>query len=152
MTGFEDSGLIDSNVFIYFADSSSPYHHKAKVFVEKIISGGINPIASPQNIYEFYSIITDKKRTGNAYSQKEAREFIAGILSLPNLKILQISHQVFEKVMEFLKSEKISSRQIFDAVLAATMIANGVKTIYTLNTKDFEIFGPEIRAVDPFMK
>ena len=38
---------------------------------------------------------------------------------------------------------------VFDVLLVATMLENGVDTLYTENTKDFSAFR-EIRAVNPF--
>jgi predicted nucleic acid-binding protein len=42
----------------------------------------------------------------------------------------------------------VARQCVFDVQLVATMLANGVRRIYTFNMKDFELF-PEIHVIEP---
>ncbi len=61
--------LIDSNILIYASVTNSPYQKLALEIMNKVIAGNINACLSYQTLYEFYAIITDRKRKG-IFSEK----------------------------------------------------------------------------------
>jgi predicted nucleic acid-binding protein len=51
--------------------------------------------------------------------------------------------------LDLVNHYQLKSLDFFDAQIVATMLDNGISTIYTVNEQDFAIF-EEIKAVNPF--
>src|SRR3990167_5138354 len=122
MIGSDDVVLFDTNILVYARDLESPNYQKAKELQDAVNEGVLNAVITPQNLLEFYSVITNQAKSKKADSPKEA--------------IVEIK-------------KYLRGRKIFDVYLVATMLSNGIKTIYTANERDFEMFG-EIKVVNPF--
>lgn len=145
-----DTFLLDTNILLYSSDPASPYHPKAKNLLDRAAAGKFQTVLAAQNIFEFYSVVTNKKRAASPLSQKEANDFIRKILDLTTARIIYLDRKAFAKVKSFLENKQIKDRQIFDAALVATMAANGVRRLFTLNTADFRQFSKEVQAINPF--
>ena len=81
-------------------------------------------------------------------SAQEANRVIRDYLDSP-FQIIYPQKEDINTALYFAQERKIKGRKIFDLYLIATMLSNGVDTIYTANDKDFKIF-KEIKAVNPF--
>ncbi len=124
---------IDTCVLVYFVDKGNPYHEEAKAALGKLMESGKATI-TPQNLVEFISVVT---RYGTPLEQamEKARDFRkACLLVLPNTKTIPL----FETLA---LQSGMKGHKLFDAFLAATYLSNGITTIYTYNTKDFERLG-----------
>ena len=55
---------------------------------------------------------------------------------------------VVARWVTLVRRHSVLRKRIFDVQLVATMLANGVRRIYTFNVKDFRLFA-EIEAVEP---
>ena len=51
-------------------------------------------------------------------------------------------------LLELLKRSAVTSNDVFDLQIVATMQANNIRRIYTFNTSDFQRF-PELTVVTP---
>lgn len=149
MTGFKRV-FIDTNIFLYAADSSSVFNSKAKNILEKAAVGEFEAVITPQIIFELYSVLTNKKRLENFYSPSEANTFIEATVSFIKAKYLFFDTTAFAIVKTILTSGKVKDRQVFDAAIVAVMLSNGVKKIYTANSKDFISLSSDIEVVNPF--
>lgn len=138
--------LCDSNILVYAYDSTSPYHLKAKRFLEEKtkIKGEIG--ITPQVLLEFFGVVTQKVK--QPLNVETASELIKEIANNKNIVCLYPRQATYLRTLELAKKYKILGRDIFDAYLVATMLDNGVGLIYTRNLKDFEKFS-EITALDP---
>ncbi len=67
-----DTCLLDTNILVYVADETSPFHQDAKVLREKGINGEVSLCICPQVLSEYFAIITDPKRVNEPRTQKEA--------------------------------------------------------------------------------
>ena len=124
---------IDTCVFVYFVDKSNPYHREAKATLERLIAERRAALA-PQNLGEFISVVT-RHGVPLEHALERARDFRkACFMVFPNAKTLDL----FEKLAV---QASIRGHKVFDAFLAATYLSNGITTIYTYNTKDFERLG-----------
>jgi predicted nucleic acid-binding protein len=65
-------GLLDTNVLVYAADETSPFHEASRNLIDKGLRGEISLCIFPQIFYEFFAIVTDPKRVRNPRSQHEA--------------------------------------------------------------------------------
>jgi predicted nucleic acid-binding protein len=140
--------LLDTNVLVYAADESSKFHDRSRNLLEQGLAGAITLCITPQNLSEFYAIVTDPKRVDNPRTQPEALAEIKKYLS--SRKILKIypGPELTGKMIELLERYTVKRQEVFDLQLAATMLANGVSCIYTFNGKHFSKFS-EIKVLEP---
>jgi predicted nucleic acid-binding protein len=116
---------------------------------DRAAAGEIEACIAAQVLVEFYAIVTDPHRfqppLTPAQVQRELRGYIASRLGLILPKETTVS-----RMLDLLGSRPVRGGKIFDIFLAATMLDNGVRTIYTENVRDFE--GIEgIEAINPFI-
>jgi len=136
-----DEYLLDSNILVYAYDTSEGEKNElARELLEDCFRG--QPFAvSLQNLTEFFNAIT--KRTERQISSSEAEEVIKIILEFKNFRKLIPTEQTLLRAIRLGKPG-----HFWDAMIAATMLENGITHIYTENTKDFQI--PGITAINPF--
>ena len=134
--------LVDSNVLIYALDTSEKEkHEKAKQFMVKA-SYEKGARLSVQNLAEFYVNITGKRK-GIALPSEIATQRLAEFSEV--FRIIKYGKKTVIEAAYLQAEHKI---HFWDSLLAATMIENGIKTIYTENTKDFSKV-PGIKAINP---
>ena len=144
----EDWVLFDTNILVYAHDGKSPFYKKAKRLQELVNDGKLKAAITPQNLLEFYSTITNRAKYKNSVTPKEATLEIKRFLISPFELIVLIGNELLT-VMYLIDGKNILGRRIFDVYLVATMLSNGIKTIYTANEQDFASFS-EIKVVNPF--
>ncbi|MCP4268792.1 MAG: PIN domain-containing protein [Candidatus Brocadiaceae bacterium] len=143
-----DTCLLDTNILVYAADETSPFHQDAKVLREKGINGEVSLCICPQVLSEYFAIITDPKRVNEPRTQKEAVFEMEKYYSSKNILKIYPGSGVMEKTLDLLKRYNITKQTIFDLQLVATMLSNNVTNIYTLNQADFSKF-IEIEVLTP---
>ena len=141
--------LLDSNVLIYAHNNASPLYRKARSILSDVLVGNLDACVSFQNLYEFYSIITDLKRVERPLDTHQAREILHSYLNAENLPKIYAKSTNLAGTIELLKSYKVKKQQIFDLILITTMIENEVFGIYTADEKFFKQFD-FLEVVNPF--
>lgn len=131
--------LVDTNILVYAHNQDSLFHSQALHLIHLVLAGEIKGILTEQNLLEFYAIITDPRRVTNPLATTEALKLINNYLNSP-FEIILPTKDSMEIILSLCKQKKICGSQIFDAFLVATMLSNQVKTIITLNVKDFMHF------------
>lgn len=140
--------LFDTNILVYAHNLDSPYHLKAISLVKAATEGVLEAVLAQQNLLEFYSIITDPKRVSKPLPPNEAAGLVKDYLNSP-FEII-FPHQESLKSAFFLDKDS-KGGEIFDTFLVATMLSNNVKSIVTVNTKDFKSFsGIKIFGLNEF--
>lgn len=140
---------MDTNILVYARDSESPFFKKAKEIVDKAIRGELEACISLQNLIEFYAVVTNPKQVQNPITPREARKDVEEYLSYSNIKKLSVTESTVRLAMELAEKYSIPKQHIYDTQLVATMIENGIKEVFTVNTDDFSVFS-EIEAKNPF--
>jgi len=141
--------LFDTNILVYVHNRVSPYHKTAYLLETQVLEGKLQAAISTQNILEFYSTVTSPQKINLPLSPQEAGRVIHDYLASP-FQIIHPHAGDFDRALYFSIERKIKGRKIFDLYLIATMLSNGIETIYTANDKDFRIF-KEINAINPFV-
>ena len=141
--------LLDTNVLLYALAEASPFHRPARALYRQVIEGTLQACISPQVLCELLAICTDAHRFHPALSVDQALRECLVFWEARTLKKIFPSSVTFEKATELIRRHRVSRQEVFDAFLAATMLENGVTTIYTANTKDFLPFH-ELQVVNPF--
>jgi hypothetical protein len=67
---------------------------------------------------------------------------------MPGLTLLPFPLDLVSRWTALLREHPVSGRKIFDVQLVATLLANGVRRLYTFNRIDFELF-TEIDVLTP---
>jgi predicted nucleic acid-binding protein len=111
--------FIDSNIFLYALSISGKKEEKCRAFLDRIAKGEQNSMTSALVLDEVAWIISEKKG-GDAAAKAWEK-----IMTIPNLKIVEINGAVVRLVPSFLK-QGLDPR---DAIHAATMKVHGIETI-----------------------
>ena len=135
--------LVDTNILVHAYNKDSPHRLKAKSIVLELIKG--KHVISTQNILEFYSAIT--KRVSTPLSPLEARNKALNLYK-SNAKKLVPDLNVIKTGLELAAQHNLKGGEIFDAILAATMIEHKILVIITENETDFLKF--PITVENPF--
>lgn len=139
-------GLVDTNILIYASSEGSIYQTKAINFLDQILTE--QPVfVALQNLTEFYAIITSPKRVPKPVSPQIALAKIEQMISGGFYRIIVPKQTTPATLLVLLKKHSVGPSEVHDAHLAATMINNGIDTIYTADTKIFSRLG--LKATNP---
>lgn len=142
-------GLIDTNILIYAHTSLSPLYQKAKDLRDKASRREILGCIAPQNLWEFYSAVTNPKKLQTPLTPDQALREIEIYSRSKGIRIIDPKSSTLFKTIELLKKFEIRRERIFDIYLLATMLDNNVKVIYTEDTTPFVRYGL-VKAINPF--
>ena len=131
--------LFDSNVLVYAHNKDALFHSKAVKLITEVAKGGMFGILTSQNLLEFYSVITDKRRLSNPITPELATELVNQYLYSP-FEIIYPDINTNKIMIELLKKNQFKDGQIFDVYLVATMLSSNIKRIVTANVSDFKRF------------
>lgn len=136
-TSNNGTGLVDTNVLVYAADTASPFHAACKALRTKGMKGQSNLCVCPQVLMEFFAVITHPKRVTAPRKPKEAIDEIKKYLKSQRITKIYPAEEVTEKVLELFRKHRVKGPEIFDLQLVATMLVNNVTKIYTYNKEHF---------------
>jgi toxin-antitoxin system PIN domain toxin len=142
----EDAYFVDTNVLVYAAVRADPRYEASRVLLETSRRGTLH--ISPQILTEFYSTITNAKRVAVPYTPQKAVEFLEALLDLEHVVLVPIPREVPNLMFALLKQRDLTGPRVFDAQIAAIMLAHGVKNLFTDDAADFKQF-PGIEILDP---
>ena len=141
-----ESFTIDANILFYSVDAQEPQKRKiAKGIVDSYLENGEHVILL-QVLGELANAVRNKKTDESTLA--DAEDMIKQFLTIENIKKI---HYGSGTLADAMKLSSLHNKPFWDCVIAATMIENGVRVIYTENASDFSgISG--IEAVNPFRK
>ncbi|MCL0057703.1 PIN domain-containing protein [Dehalococcoidales bacterium] len=141
--------FVDTNILAYALDTESLFHLKAIDLVNRAGRGEIRICISPQVAGELYATITNPRKVSHHLSPDEAVEIVRSIWEAENIQKLYPKESTLKLTLDLVKRYQLRALDFFDAQIVATMLENGLTTLYTVNEDDFAIF-EEIKAVNPF--
>ena len=144
----EKIGLIDTNVLVYRADQDSTFHLPSVNLISRGLRGDISLCLAPQNLTEFYAVMTNPKRVTNPIDPVAARVEIERYLQSQNIRKIYQTADLIPKLLELINQYPPTRQQIFDLQLIATMLLNDITRIYTFNAKHFQPY-QEIEVIVP---
>jgi predicted nucleic acid-binding protein len=133
---------LDTNLLVYAHNTASPFHPRAKAFMEKAMNerdaeGKLAICIPGQVLMEFLNVIT-RQQIGSPLSLQDATQLVQTYLDT-GVAILYPKSTQLTTLLALLKS--VTTRQkIFDVALVATLKDHGISGLYTVNTGDFEQF------------
>ncbi len=133
--------LVDTNLLIYAYAENSPKRQRAAELLNDCFAGKIKLALSLQNLGEFCNISLIKY----SLSTKEIWERVEEFTACKSFVKLSYGASTFQKALTIADDHSVD---FWDAMLAATMLENGISTIYTEDAGFRKVEG--IKAVNPF--
>jgi predicted nucleic acid-binding protein len=128
--------LLDTNILLYISNPGAPQHAAAKAAVARLLAGGDRLAVAPQVLFEFWSVATRPiAANGLEWSAAQARTEVDAIRS--RFLVLDEPPSVVDLWLDIVAAHGLKGKRIHDAHLLATMKANGVTRLLTLNAADF---------------
>jgi toxin-antitoxin system PIN domain toxin len=143
-----DLALVDSNILVYALFRECEHHERCRVFLDQSQAGQVRLCVAPQNLAEFYAVVTDPRRVAVSREPAEALDAIERMLSMPGMTLLPTPNDVVYRWITLARRHPVTRGGVFDLQLVATMLGNDVRKIYTFNRADFEPFD-EIEVLAP---
>ncbi|MEK7765414.1 MAG: PIN domain-containing protein [bacterium] len=138
--------LLDTNLLIYASDADSPYHDAARTVRDQIEARQAHGCLTPQVLYEFYSVVTGHHGRPPRVTPAQASGEIETYLRA-GYRMIYPRADTLAHALRLARDTGVTGQGLYDCVLAATALDNGVSLIYTANTADFQF--PGLRAVNP---
>ena len=139
--------LLDTNILLYLSNPGSPEHAVARAATAKLLAGGARLAIAPQVLFELWSVATRPvAANGLGWSVVQARAEVDAIRS--RFLMLEEPPTVVDLWLDIVTRHGLKGKRIHDAHLLATMKANGVTRLLTLNAADFPA-EPGITIITP---
>ena len=132
---------IDTNILAYARLARSPWHEKAKSFLEGV-ADDTEVVISEQVLVELYLLLRNDKIISPPLSAEAAVRECALFRSHPRWQLVD-SADVMDQVWPVAAARNFPRRKIFDVRLAKILQSHGVTRFATANTKDFKNLGFE---------
>lgn len=136
---------VDTNVLVYAVSAEDPHHAPSRALVGAVAKGVVPAALFPQNLLEFYTVVTDSKRMTRTLTPQEALSELSNLTVL--FQVLYPGERSLDYLSELLGSGRIRGSSVFDAFIVAQMQDAGIGTICTYNTRDFSSY--PVRSVTP---
>jgi len=136
----EAPALVDANVLVYSVFADSEHHLASRALLDLAQEGAIALCLTSQVLAEFYAVVTDARRVAVARQPHEAIQVIRDLVAMPGIMLLPIPADAVTQWLDLVARHPVSRGRIFDLQLIGSMLANGVRTIYTFDHAGFEQF------------
>jgi len=143
-----ESGMVDTNVLVYGLFEASDHRDDCLKLFDDVPAAQGNLYITTQVLTELFSVVTSPRRVTKPRAPLEALQAIEEILAMPGILLLPIPADIVPRWMELVRRHPVKGGEIFDLQLAASMLGNGIRRIYTYNRTHFECF-PEIEVLEP---
>ncbi len=137
---------IDINILLYATDSDSPFHAKAREFLDNQIGEGDCHFVW-DTLYGFLRISTHPGIFKNPLPPKIALENVRSVCDALGATVLAPDETSWEIFVNLSQRLAIKGKLVPDAVIASVLEANGISKIFT-HDRDFWRF-PALRPSDP---
>jgi len=144
----DDLALVDSNVLVYALFRECEHHERCRALLDQSQAGQRELCVAPQNLAEFYAIVTDPRRVAVSRKPSEAIDAIERMLAMPGMTLLPTPSDLVCRWIALARRHPVTRGQVFDLQLIATMLGNDIRKIYTFDRADFEPFD-EIEVLTP---
>lgn len=138
--------FLDTNILVYAFDASAGKKHEiARSLLNSCLEGETRFFISTQTISEFYWVTTRKME--KPLAKKEAERLCRMLIAFSGFIKLVPAQAA---VLDAMRLDGEYGVPYWDALIAATMLGNGVTEVLTENGKDFKKI-PHIRVINPFL-
>ncbi len=136
--------LVDTNVLVYLFDGNTPEKRAgSRALVEACFRREAEYSVSVQNLAEFSVVVTEK--VGHPMPTADVRRFVAAIAGFDGWHVVGYDGATVDRALELRERHGV---HFWDALLAATMLANGIDTVYSEDAHLSRV--PGVTVVDPY--
>ncbi len=139
---------VDVNVLLYASDTSSPKHAEAIRFLKQRASDPDLFCLAWSTLMAFLRIATHPRIFAQPLSPGDALGNVESLLSLPRVRVLAEGEGFLETYRGVTTRFPVRGNLVPDAHLAALLLQNGVRRLYTVD-RDFRKFD-FLEVADPF--
>ncbi len=137
--------MLDTNILLSATDEYRREHQAAREIIETSGDKGCGLCVSGQILREYLAVATrPMKSNGLGLTTADAIANARAFLRYSHLH--EESDAATGKLIEMCKVHDLRGKRIHDANIVATMLAHGIGTLLTQNTRDFACF-TDIRAL-----
>jgi toxin-antitoxin system PIN domain toxin len=140
---------LDTNILVYARRAEAPNHAKALKLLERLATGNQPWCLAWTCVYEFLRVVTHPLVFDPPTDLDAAIEDLQALLDSPSLVMLGEGPAHFAALRQAVVSGRATGNLIHDAHIAALLMENGVRDLWTAD-RDFSRF-PGLRVVDPFV-
>ena len=140
---------IDTNLLVHALDQSSPLHAKVFPIYERCLTERQSWLIADQTLFELFRALRNPSVFRRPLATGQATRLIEHIRDQGAAAHCAYEARLWPRVMDLLR--RFPDRKgilVFDATIAVTLHARGVKTFYTRNLQDFREFGL-FEVIDP---
>ena len=128
--------LLDTNILLRIADTSSPQHHLVLTAITNILSHGDKCVITSQVLIEFWVVATRPVEVNGLgwttqLTTEKLRQFIT------QFRLLQETEEIFANWFKLVNTHKIKGKRTHDVRLLAIMIVYNIPYLLTFNSNDF---------------
>jgi len=142
-----DEIFVDTNIILRAFHSDFPEHQQIKIQFDRLITEQARIFISRQVIREYLVQVTHPRTFATPLSVKDAEQHLEQIIQI--CTVLDDTASVTFHLLTLLNNYAVSGKQIHDANIVATMLANDIVALLTLNTKDFTRYADKITLLSP---
>ncbi len=143
-----EPALLDTNVLVYALFAGRPEHAASLALLESTQDASANLVLAPQNLAEFYAVVTNPRRVSTPLSANDARAEVEKLTRLPGLRVLDVPADLVQRWHALLGRYPVTGRAFYDVQLVAVMLAHDIRRVYTFDRKDFGRF-TELELLTP---
>jgi predicted nucleic acid-binding protein len=94
MTTALERAVVDTNVLVYAVFPAMPDHAASRALLDTANAAGTNLYVAPQNLIEFFAVVTDPRRVTQPRTPDEALQAIDDLLALPGLALVRFGTMI----------------------------------------------------------
>ena len=128
------SATVDANILIYADNVDDPVHAEARALIDRLSAGPDLFYLFWPTIFAYLRIVTNPRILRDPITPTEAVRNVDGILSLPHV-VAPGEGDGFWQAYLMSGGASVRGDAVPDAHLAALMRANGVRVLYTRDTR-----------------
>ena len=138
--------FVDTNVLVQSTATDASFHAAARAALARLRASG--PVAiSRQILREYLAVVTRPQSWAKALTLAEATADTDGFIQ--RFAVLEDGLPVWDELMTLTRGFAFGGKQVHDANIVATMLAQGETRLLTFNGADFRRFAGLIEIVAP---
>lgn len=132
---------LDTNVLFYAINRDCPEHAACHRLISRALETPGEWVIADQVWFELYRLLRHPRLLTHPLSAEAAADAVAWYRERSGWSSCAWSPSQMPKLQALWRDDAFAPRRTFDAVLAMTLLANGVTTFHTRNRRDFERAG-----------
>ncbi len=140
---------LDTSILLYALDNSSAHHLRAVELIDQAVQGKWAACVCDETLSELAAVLTDGTRVRHSVREEDVEKMIDRLTRYPQPQILYSDPAIIKRALRLCEKYPVLRGHFQHALIAATFLAHGVKTIVTGDTSDYSPIR-ELTVENPF--